>query len=462
MRDVVIVGGGITGLAAAYRLQRLAPHLDVVLMEATSHLGGKIGTEQFDGFLLEWGPDCFLSRKPRGIGLCQELGLAGELVGRNPRYAQTFVLRHGRLHRLPEGLTGMIPTNLEALTHNTLLSAAALARLAQEPDIPSIPANGDESVAHFIVRRLGREVLENLVEPLMAGIYAGQAAQLSLAATFPQLRQLELEHGSLLQGLMKQRPAANGTDFPPFVSFAGGMQTLVERLVEEMNEVTICRETAVTNITKMVSGYQLSVEGKPAVETSVVIVTTPMYVSSKLLRGIDRVLGATLAEIPYASTALVNLAFDEADVPELNGYGYVIPSVEGREALACTWTSRKWQNRAPEGKVLLRVYIGRYGDDDVTAYEDGRLLAIALNEIRDTLNITTEPLFQRIIRFPAAMPQYNMGHLDRLAKIEQQLASHEGLFMAGAAFHGVGIPDCISSGETAAARAAAYLKSGPL
>jgi oxygen-dependent protoporphyrinogen oxidase len=462
MRDVVIAGGGITGLAAAYRLQRLAPHLDVVLMEASSHLGGKIGMERFDGFLLEWGPDCFLSRKPRGIGLCQELGLAGELVGRDPRYAQTFVLRHGRLHRLPEGLTGMIPTDLEVLTHNTLLSTAALAQLAQEPDIPPAPADSDESVAHFIVRRLGREVLENLVEPLMAGIYAGQADQLSLAATFPQLRQLELEHGSLLQGLMKQRPAANRTGYPPFVSFAGGMQTLVERLVEELNEVTICRETAVTNITKMVNGYQLSVEGKPGVETSVVIVTTPMYVSSALLRGIDRVLAATLAEIPYASTALVNLAFDEADVPELNGYGYVIPSVERREALACTWTSRKWQNRAPEGKVLLRVYIGRFGDDDVTAYEDGRLLAIAQDEIRDTLNITADPLFHRIIRFPGAMPQYNMGHLDRLALIEQRLAGHEGLFLAGAAFHGVGIPDCIASGEAAAARAAAYLKSGPL
>ena len=452
MKDVVIVGGGITGLAAAYRLQQLAPHRDVVLMEASSHLGGKIGTEKFDGFVLEWGPDCFLSRKPRGIGLCQELGLTTELVGRNPRYAQTFVLRNGRLHRLPEGLTGMIPTNLEALAHNTLLSTAAQARLAQEPDIPAAPANGDESVAHFIARRLGTETLENLVEPLMAGIYAGQADQLSLAATFPQLRQLELEHGSLLQGLTNHRPAANRTEYPPFVSFAGGMQTLVERLLEQLDGVTICRETAVTNISKTVNGYRLSVNDKLNVETSVLIMTTPMYVSSKLLRGIDGALAAVLAEIPYASTALVNFAFDEADVPELAGYGYVIPSVEGREALACTWTSRKWQNRAPEGKVLIRVYIGRYGDDDVTAYEDGRLLAIAQDEIRETLNITAEPLFQRIIRYPGAMPQYNMGHLDRLAMIERRLAGHDGLFLAGAAFHGVGIPDCIASGETAAAK----------
>jgi oxygen-dependent protoporphyrinogen oxidase len=458
MKDVVIVGGGITGLAAAYRLQQVAPHLDVMLVEATSHLGGKIGTEHFDGFVLEWGADCFLSRKPRGIGLCQELGLADELVGRDPRYAQTFVLRNGRLHRLPEGLTGMIPTNLEALTHNTLLSAAAQTRLAQEPDIPVNPANDDESVAHFIARRLGRETLENLVEPLLAGIYAGQADQLSLAATFPQLRQLELKYGSLLQGLVNQQPAANGTDYPSFVSFAGGMKTLVDCLAARLDKMAIWKETAVTNIAKTVNGYRLAVNGKPAFEAAAVIVTTPMYVSSELLRGLDVTLAAVLAEIPYASTALVNLAFAETDVPALNGYGYVIPSVEGREALACTWTSRKWQNRAPEGKVLLRVYIGRYGDN-VTAYEDGRLLAIAQNEIRDTLNITAEPLLQRIIRYPGAMPQYNMGHLDRLDTIEERLVGHEGLFLVGAAFRGVGIPDCIASGETAAVQAAAYLQA---
>jgi oxygen-dependent protoporphyrinogen oxidase len=240
------------------------------------------------------------------------------------------------------------------------------------------------------------------------------------------------------------------------------MQTLVDRLLERLAEVEIWTETAVTNILKTVNGYQLSVNRTHnlvnRVQSPVLIVTTPMYVSSQLLHGVDQALAAVMAEIPYASSVLVNLAFNETDVPPLDGYGYVIPSVEQREALACTWTSRKWRGRAPEGKVLLRVYVGRYGDEDVTMYEDGRLLAIAQNEIRDTLNITAEPLFQRIIRYPGAMPQYNMGHLDRLAAIEERLVQHEGLFVAGAAFRGVGIPDCIASGEAAAVGAVAYLQ----
>ena len=451
---VAIIGGGITGLAAAYRLRQIAPDLDVILLEATPHLGGKIGTERFDGFVLEWGPDCFLSRKPRGIGLCRELGIADRLVGRDPGHAKTFVLRHGRLHPLPEGLTGLIPTNLEALEKSTLLSQAARERLAQEPDIPPKPAGEDEPVASFVARRLGQEVLENLVEPLMAGIYAGQANQLSLAATFPQLRQLELQHGSLLKGLAHQQPPANQTVEAPFVSFPDGMQTLVKALAASLEGVQIWRETAVTAIEKIVSGYQLTVASKKlpveAVDVAAVIGTTPAYVGSKLLAEVDGELSSLLAQIPYASTALVNLAFEETAVPGLDGYGYVIPQVEGRDALACTWSSRKWENRAPAGKMLLRVYIGRYEQADITQYTDERLLAIAQTEILETLGIYAPPLFHRIIRYPQAMPQYNLGHLDLLAQMEERLLDQPGLFLAGAAFNGVGIPDCIASGEKAA------------
>lgn len=458
---VIIIGAGITGLAAAYRLQKTAPKLNVTLLEATSHLGGKIGTEQFDGFTLEWGPDCFLSRKPRGIGLCQELGIDGELVGRNPHHAKTFVLRNGRLHRLPEGLTGLIPTDLEALENSTLLSQSARERLAKEKSIPSKPAGSDESVANFISRRLGQEAFENLVEPLMAGIYAGQADELSLAATFPQLRQLELKHGSLLAGLAKRPSEKSGPKYPPFVSFPDGMQTLVTRLAECLEGVDIRRESAVTHIRKISGGYRLSINGKrltaDKLESQAVIVTTPAFVSGRLLADLDGKLANTLLQIPYASTALVNLAFNETDVPELDGYGYVIPNVEGREVLACTWTSRKWDNRAPEGKVLIRVYIGRYGQPDVTEYEDDHLLTIAQNELRQTLNITAAPLFHRIIRYPKAMPQYNLGHLERLAAINTRLADHPGLFLAGAAFNGIGIPDCIVSGEEAAGKARNFI-----
>ncbi|MCL4265514.1 MAG: protoporphyrinogen oxidase [Anaerolineae bacterium] len=459
-QNVTIIGGGITGLTAAYWLRRRAPDVGIMLIEASGHLGGKIGTERFEGFVLEWGPDCFLSRKPGGVALCEALGITAELVGRDPRYERTFVRRHGRLHPLPAGLSGMIPTNLDALTHSSLLSAAAVERIAQEPDLPPQMENGDESVADFVTRRLGREAFENLIEPLMGGIYAGRADQLSLAATFPQLRQLERKHGSLLKGLTQNQPAKDEPAHPPFVSFPEGMQTLVERLVTQLDGVEILLDTAVSRIEKSVNGYRLAVMGQSPIlrlhsgqvrhlQSQAVILTTPTFVSSRLLAELDTGLAAALADIPYASTALVNLAFDEADVPELDGYGYVIPLVEGSEALACTWSSRKWHGRAPDGKVLLRVYIGRYGDDDVTAYDDGRLLSIAQNEIRQMLDITTEPLFQRIIRYPRAMPQYNLGHLDRITHIKTKLAAHPGLFMAGAAFHGVGIPDCIVSAETA-------------
>jgi oxygen-dependent protoporphyrinogen oxidase len=347
-----------------------------------------------------------------------------------------------------------------------LLTKAAQERLAQEPTIPPKPAGSDESVAQFITRRLGQEALDNLIEPLMAGIYAGQVDQLSLAATFPQLRQLELKHGSLLKGLANQPGATNGSNQPPFVSFPGGMGQLVTRLVDCLQGVTIHRETAVIAIKQTAAGYLLSVNGSGVngeqyplndIKSSAVIVTTPAYVSGRLLQGVDDELAGLLTGIPYASTALVNLVFNEADVPDLDGYGYVIPRVEGREALACTWSSRKWQDRAPDGKVLIRVYIGRFGEPDVTMYDDGRLLTIAQNEIRETLNITTDSLFHRIFRYPKSMPQYNLGHPGRLAAIEALMAAHPGLFLAGAAFNGVGIPDCIASGEEAAEKARGFL-----
>ena len=452
IRKVVIIGGGMAGLAAAYKLKNSAPEFDITIVEASNQLGGKVSTERVDGFVIESGADCFLARKPRGIGLCEELGIADQLVGRDPDHAKTFVLRHGRLHPLPEGLSGMIPTNLDALTNSTLLSETAVSQIAAEPNLPPQPENGDESVASFVSRRLGQEAFDNLIEPLMGGIYAGQANQLSLAATFPQLRQLELKHGSLLKGLTNRAPAKTEAKYPPFVSFPDGMQTLVDALVAQLDGVEILLNTAVTQIEKTVNGYRLMVNGKSPIsdlQSQAIILTTPAFVNSQLLADLDSELSNTLGEIPYASSALVNFVFDEAEVPELDGYGYVIPRVEKREALACTWTSRKWHNHAPDGKLLLRVYIGRYGQADVTKYDDARLISIAQNELKETLDINTEPEFHRIIRYPRAMPQYNMGHLDRIEDIEAQLANHPGLFMAGAMFRGVGIPDCILSGETA-------------
>lgn len=470
MKHIIIIGGGITGLAAAYRLEMLTDDVAITLVEREVRLGGKILTERVDGFVIEGAPDSFLSRKPRGIGLCEELGLTAALQGRRPGFEKTFVWRHGALHRLPSGLTGLIPTNLEALTHSTLISAEGKARLAQEPELPPAPLNGDESVANFVTRRLGREVYEGLVEPLMSGIYAGNGDQLSLAATFPQLRQLELKHGSLLRGLGagSKGQGAKGKEgqsaiqnYPPFVSFQGGMGVLVEAILERLQRTTLVLGRSVQGVTKAgKSGYAVLLDDEQNLTADALIIATPAFATARLLADLDPALATLHAEIPHASSAIITLAYAEADLPQpLDGYGYVIPQVEGTDILACTWTSSKWEGRAPTGYGLMRVYAGRYGRRDVTKLVDAELLELARAEVQRVLGITAQPSLTRIHRWPGAMPQYVLGHPERLTQIEAQRSRHNGLFLAGAAYRGVGIPDCIESGEAAARAAVQYLLS---
>lgn len=459
VREIVIIGGGIAGLAAAYRCEQLTDYVAVTLVEREPRLGGKILTEHSDGFVVEGAPDSFLSRKPRGVGLCAELGLTGQLHGRRPEYAKTFVRRHGALHRLPTGLTGMIPTNLEALAEHTLISPGGQARLAAESTLPPAPPNGDESVAHFVTRRLGREVYEQLVEPLMSGIYAGDGEQLSLAATFPQLRQLELKHGSLLKGLTASTPPPNpNPPHAPFVSLPGGMATLVEAIEQRLTRTRIVRGQGATVVERHNGGYQITLADGEQLPADALIMATPAFVTAALLAAVSPALAALHRQIPYVSAAIVTLGFAESDLSEpLDGYGYVIPQVEETDLLACTWTSSKWAGRAPAGQALLRVYAGRYGRRDVTLLDDKMLLDLAQGEIAEILGINAPPARWWIHRWPQAMPQYLLGHPERLAAIEETLTETPGLFLAGAAYRGVGIPDCIESGENAARAALAHL-----
>ncbi len=463
MQQVIIIGGGITGLAAAYRLQQLAPDVTITLIEKDQRLGGKILTEQSDGFVVEGAPDSFLSRKPRGVGLCEELGLTQQLQGRDPRHSKTFVRRHGALHPLPSGLTGMIPTNLEALANNPLISPAGRVRLAQEVDLPPVPVNGDETLAHFVTRRLGREVYENLVEPLMSGIYAGDGEQLSLAATFPQLRQLEVKHGSLLKGLQASQSAAQSQTsvepYPPFVALQGGMGELVKCLVGQLDQTNLLTGVAVTGLSRATDGgYRVHLQPGPDLHADALIITTPAFVTARLLATIDPILAELHAEIPYASSATISFAFAIADLPgSPDGYGYVIPRVEDTDILACTWSSSKWTNRAPADYALVRVYIGRFGRRDVLADSDAELVELALNELKTTLGYTATPQQHWIFRWPQSMPQYLLGHVDRLHQIEAKLNEYPNLALAGAAYRGVGIPDCIQGGEEAARRVVNYL-----
>jgi oxygen-dependent protoporphyrinogen oxidase len=456
---VVVVGGGIAGLAAARKLEALLPDAEIVLVERTERLGGKIVTERVDGFVVEGAPDSFLSRKERGIGLCEELGLGDDLIGRRPENARTYVRRGDELLPVPEGLTGMIPTNLDALAGSTLLSPEGRARLAAETDLPAATGPEDESIAGFVTRRFGREVYEALVEPLMTGIYGGDGEQLSLRATFPNLRTLELEHGSVLRGLTEQEP--KDPAHPPFVSLWGGMDTLVSALVEHLERTHVRLRVIADHVRASSGGYAVEFRDPGFVEADGLVLALPPFATAKLLSKIDPALAAAHGEIPLSSSAIVTLAYRDEDVPRpLDGYGYLVPRVEDSDVLACTWTSSKWENRAPEGFALIRIYVGRYGRRDVTRIGKGELIGLARDEVR-LLGIEAEPHLTRIHRWRYGMPQYLLGHPQRVERIERALEAHPGLAVAGAAYRGVGIPDCIRSGEEAAHSVARALERVP-
>jgi oxygen-dependent protoporphyrinogen oxidase len=442
---VAVVGGGIAGLAAARRLEVLASDAEVLLVERDAMPGGKLRTEHVDGFVIEAAPDSFLSRKERGVGLCEELGLREELVGRRPEHHRTFVRVGDELHPLPEGLTGMIPTSLDAIEASQLLSPEGKARFAAEVDMSARRGHDDESIGAFVSRRFGREAYEALVEPLMTGIYGGDGDKLSLQATFPQLRVLELEHGSLLRGLSAPAP----TELPPFVSLRDGMGTLVDTLRDTFERTELVTSREAVRVLAGDAGYRVVLAGGETHAADGVVVATPAYVTADLLVDLDPELAAQHRAIPYASSVVVTLAFSRADVVPLDGYGYLVPRAEGRDVLACTWSSQKWEGRSPDDCVLLRVYAGRFGGRDLTEDADADLVALAREELA-FLGVTAEPILQRVQRWPWGMPQYVLGHPARLARIEDGLAAHPGLALAGAAYRGVGIPDCIHSGELAA------------
>ena len=442
---VVVVGGGIAGLAAAHRLEALVPEAELVLVERDEDLGGKVRTDRIGGFVVEEAADSFLTRKERGVGLCEELGLGDELIARRPEHRGSFVRRGQELHPLPEGLTGMIPTSLEALETTELLSSAGKARFAAEVGVPPAPGDEDESVAGFVSRRFGREAYDALVEPLMTGIYGGDGDQLSLRATFPQLRAIEREHGSVLRGLAAPPPS----ELPPFLSLRNGMGALIDALVTGFGRVAVCVGQAVARVSRHGPGFEVVLADGEAIVADGVVLATPAFVTAELLAGLDRELAETHAEIPYASSVVVSLGYSRADVVPLDGYGYVVPRAGGGDVLACTWSSQKWEHRAPEENVLVRVYLGRFGGRDLTTAGDRELVALARDEIA-FLGVSAIPVLTRVHRWPLGMPQYVLGHPDRLERIGAALASHPGLALAGAAYRGVGIPDCIASGEAAA------------
>ncbi len=456
---IAILGGGIAGLAAAYQAVFLAhergwPTERIVLFEADDRLGGKITTLRRDGFVVEGGPDTFLATKPWAVELCRELGIEDRLRGTNPHRKATYVLHRGRLEPLPDGLTMMIPTRFAPMLRTRLLTWPEKARMGLDFFLPPRRTEDDESLGAFITRRLGRGAYEGLIEPLLSGIYAGDGDRLSMPATFPYLRDLEQQYGGLIKGALAMRrkmgKRAPGTR-SAFLTPETGLAEIVEALEAYLRAhgAALWTRTPVTALTPTAEGFRITTPQGQFFARAVVL-ATPAYITADLVAPFAPEAAAALRGIPYTTTATVSLAYRESDLPRpLDGYGYVIPRREGREALACTWTSTKFPHRAPEGYALLRVFVGRDGQEDAIPWTEDALVAIARRELAQTLGITAAPLFAEVFVWPQAMPQYTLGHLERVAAAEKALAPWPNLALAGNAYRGIGIPDCIRSGREA-------------
>ena len=463
---VVVIGGGLSGLAAAHRIHERARSMrrpvEVTVLEAKDRLGGVLWTERFDGFTLEGGPDSFITNKPWGIELCHRLGLSDQLIETEASHRRSFVVRNGRLVPVPEGFVLMAPHRLMPIVTTPILSWRGKLRFLMDLVIPRRDDDSEESLAAFVRRRLGREALDRLVQPLVAGIYTADPNDLSLKATLPQFLAMEREHGSLIlagwresrrrggRGLERQ---ASGARYGMFVTLADGMDTLPRALAQALPEGTIRTGTAVRRISRNepVSPWLIELLDGPPLEADAVIVATEAHAAARFLDSQDPLLALQLRAIPYASSLIVNIAYrrDQISHP-LDGFGVVVPAIEGRSILAVSFLSVKFPNRAPAGSVLLRVFIGGAAQPEQLDLDDQAVIELVRGELSSLIGASGEPLFTRIGRHPRSMPQYNLGHLDRVSNIRRHLAKYSRLYLAGVAYDGVGIPDCIHAAEMTA------------
>jgi oxygen-dependent protoporphyrinogen oxidase len=473
---VIIIGGGIAGLSTAYALQEMTQAaglpLACTLIEARKRLGGVILTERVDDFVIEAGPDSLLTQKPWGLDLCRTLGLSERLIGTNDWQRRIYVLWGGRLHALPQGLMLIVPTRVGPFLRSRLLSWPGKLRMGLEYFLPPRPPTGDESLAGFVRRRLGREALEKIAEPLLAGIYAGSSDDMSLLATFPRLRELEHTHGGLIRGVlalcraMRQiAPTGNPTPTAMFMAPRSGMTEIVDALSGRLDRVDTRLGQSVRRVVPHGDGqavpyrYAVQLDDAPTLHADAVVFATPAPITADLVEGFQPHLAAALRAIPYASSATISLAYRRRDVSHpLDGFGFLVGRHEGRRIMAATWTSTKFASRAPADSVLIRSFVGGSGREELVRLDDAALLALVREELGTVLGITSAPVLARIYRWERANPQYRVGHLERVEAMEQLLASYPGLFLTGSAYRGVGVPDCIHQGTQTAQRLLSILK----
>ncbi|MCL5291170.1 MAG: protoporphyrinogen oxidase [Actinobacteria bacterium] len=484
MKKIAIVGGGVAGLAAAHLLEEARQegrNIDYVLFEKEDRLGGQLLTEKVDGFTIEAGPDCFISHKPQVIKMADKLGFSDQLLGSNDASKRTYVFSGGKLHKLPDGMLIMIPSKILPFAMSPLISWPGKIRMLMDLFIPKKTDDREESVTEFVTRRLGGEALDRIAEPLIAGIHGGDPDKMSINGMASMLK-MEQDHGSLIRAMLaaRKRPPGAPKDWKPgqasyvgnarvrqtfFMTFKNGMQELPERLIESCDSSKLLTGKTVTNIEKRSGGgYLISVEGMEPFEADAVIIATLAHVTAGLTKAIEPALSELVGSIKHSSSATVSLGYRKAAVADkLDGFGFVVPTSEKRKIMAATYSSSKWSFRTPDDDhVLIRAFVGGALNQQLVELDDGEMLGVVLEEIRDILGVGEKPVVSRIYRWFSGMPQYNVGHQSKVAKIMELAAGHEGLCLAGAAYNGVGVPDCTKSGLTAAEKALEFLKEPAL
>ena len=465
---IAIVGGGIAGLAAAHRIVELQPNCRLALFESADRLGGVLSTLHAGGFQVERSADNFITTLPWGLELCRRLGLSDQLLQTDARFRQTFIVFRGRLHKLPDGFLMMAPTRLWPLALTPLLSPWGKVRAAMEYFLPPRQDPSDESMADFVRRRMGREAFERLVEPLVSAVYAADMERLSVLATLPRFREMEREHGSLIRAMRRQRRAGrqtqreSGARYSMFVTLRDGLTAIVDAIAARLPPGVVRLRSSVAALKPSAEGRGWEVrysaldpvggQSLPRTEHfDAVIVAAPSGTAARLIAPFDRPLADQLAGIEHSGTAIVSCGFDESQVGHpLDGMGAVVPAIENSPLLAVSFSSRKYAHRAPPGKVLLRAFVGGARRPDLAEADEADLIRVVIDHIKPLLRITGSPCFIDVARWPGTMPQYHVGHRQRVEQIAAFVGRHHGLFLAGNAYRGVGLPDCIHGGEMAA------------
>jgi oxygen-dependent protoporphyrinogen oxidase len=461
-KNIVVVGGGITGLSAAYYLQKEIAEkklpFTVQLIEASDRLGGKIKTNKKNGFIIEQGPDSFLARKEPAVKLAKDLGLEDDLI-RNGT-GQSYILVRNKLHKMPTGAFMGIPTQAKPFLFSGIFSMKGKLRAGADYVLPKGKAVSDQSLGGFFRRRFGDELVENLIEPLLSGIYAGDIDDMSLMATFPNFYNLEQKHRSLIKGLQETMPAPKKTAGKKpgmFFSFKEGLEVFVKEIEKKLDNVKVDVNTAVDHIEKKANFYHLLLSNGEVAKADAIVMATPHYTLPKMFSQYEFL--KALNEMPATSVANVAMAFDHSAIKkDIDGTGFVVSRNSDYRITACTWTHKKWPSTTPDGKVLLRAYVGRPSDQEVVDYSDEEITDIVLRDLRKTMKIKKKPEFSVVSRWKSAMPQYTVGHKERISAVREEAArSIPGVFLTGSSYEGVGIPDCIGQGEQAVQEVLDYL-----